>query len=380
MTDIYLIRHCEAEGNLFRRGQGWVNGRVTPLGEKQLDCLAERFRGVHLDALYASDLDRAVRTAEAAGRYHPALTVRQDRRLRELNMGAWEDVPWGNIQQEAPEMLDAFNNDADSWQVDGAERFHELLARVREAILEIAARHEGQTVAVASHGMAIRTFQWDALRRLGRPESPGHGDNTSVSLLHVAGGNVGVEYLNDTSHLPPELSTFSRQDWWKHEGKGELNNLAVYPLPLPENGALFERCYADAWQSVHGSLEGYVGADYLRDACLHWAAAPGRAVVQARRGEEFVGLMDLDTERYARRGVGWISLLSMTPPWRGAGLGVQLLGHAVSVYRALGRSVIRLHVSTENPRALRFYEKYRFREIGRTQGAVAPLLLMEMQL
>ena len=46
MTNVYLIRHCEAEGNLYRRGQGWYNGKITPLGEQQLDCLAERFRAV----------------------------------------------------------------------------------------------------------------------------------------------------------------------------------------------------------------------------------------------------------------------------------------------------------------------------------------------
>ncbi len=380
MTDIYLIRHCEAEGNLYRRGQGWVNGKVTPLGEKQLDCLAARFRDLPLDALYASDLDRAVQTAAAAGRFHPGLRVRQDRRLRELNMGVWEDVPWGNIQNESPELLDSFNNDPADWHVPGAERFDELLARVRAAILEIAARHDGQTVAVASHGMAIRTFLWDAVRRQGETRAPGHGDNTSVSLLRVEGGRVTPEYLNDTAHLPPELSTFNRQDWWKHEGKGELNNLAVYPLRLPENAALFERCYADAWRFVHGSLEGYDASTYLADACRHAAAAPETAVVQALRGDAFAGLIDLDTQRFARQSIGWISLLYVAPELRGMGLGVQLLGHAVSTYRALGRSVIRLHVSTENPRAQRFYEKYRFRALGRTEGVVAPLIMMEMKL
>ena len=380
MTTIYLIRHCEAEGNLYRRGQGWYNGKITPLGEQQLDCLAERFRDVPLDALYASDLDRAVQTAEAAGRFHPLLPVRQDKRLRELNMGAWEDVPWGNIQLESPELLDSFNNDPTDWSVPGAEDFDELLRRVREAVLEIAARHDGETVAIASHGMAIRTFLWDVVRRLGEPRAPGHGDNTSVSLLRVEGDRVTPEYLNDTAHLPSALSTFSRQDWWKHEGKGELNNLAVYPLKMPENAGLFERCYADAWRFVHGSLEGYDASTYLADACRHAAAAPETAVVQALRGDVFAGLIDLDTQRFARQSVGWISLLYMAPEMRGRGLGVQLLGHAVSTYRTLGRSVIRMHVSTENPRAQRFYEKYRFREIGRTEGVVAPLIMMELRL
>ena len=380
MTDIYLIRHCEAEGNLFRRGHGWYDSRVTPLGAQQLDCLAERFRGVRLVALYASDLDRAVRTAAAAGRHHPDLAVRTDPRLSELNMGAWEDVPWGNIERADPDLLFWFNNEPEKWSVPGAERFDELLRRMREAILEIAARHDGQSVAVASHGMAIRSFLWDVLRRRGQTRSPGHGDNTSVSLLHVEGDSITPEYLNDTSHLPQELSTFFRQDWWKHEGKGELNNLILDPLPLPERADFFERCYADAWRAVHGSLTGYTPDTYVADAIRHAADAPDTAVVQALRGDAFAGLIDLDTKRFARQSIGWISLLYMAPEMRGMGLGVQLLGHAVSTYRRLGRSVIRLYVSTENPRAQRFYAKYRFRELGRTEGAVAPLILMEMRL
>ena len=380
MTDIYLVRHGEAEGNLYRRGQGWFNGQITPLGEQQLDCLARRFQDVPLDAVYASDLDRAVQTAMAVARFHPALTVRQDKRLRELHMGVWEDVPWGNIEHADPDMLLWFNNVPEKWIVPEAERFSELLERVRAAVLDIAARHEGQTVAIVSHGMAILTLQRDILARAGGAAAAGHGDNTCVSLLHVEGDDIRAEYLNDTAHLPKELSTFYRQDWWKNEGKGELNNMRIEPLPMPESAALYARCYADAWRSIHGSLEGYDESTYLADAHRHALAAPGTALVQALRGEDFAGLIDLDTQRFARQKIGWISLLYMVPELRGKGLGVQLLGHAVSAYRRLGREVIRLHVSTENPRARRFYEKYRFRQIGETEGAVAPLLLMEMKL
>ena len=58
MTKIYLIRHAEAEGNLYRRVQGHYNGDITQRGYKQINLLAERFRDVEIDALYASDLQR----------------------------------------------------------------------------------------------------------------------------------------------------------------------------------------------------------------------------------------------------------------------------------------------------------------------------------
>ena len=65
MTTIYLIRHAEAEGNLYRRVQGHWDGQVTPRGDLQIAALAERFRDVPVDAVYASDLRRTQDTAAA---------------------------------------------------------------------------------------------------------------------------------------------------------------------------------------------------------------------------------------------------------------------------------------------------------------------------
>ena len=41
MTKVYLIRHAEAEGNYYRRIQGHWDGRITALGMRQIDALAE---------------------------------------------------------------------------------------------------------------------------------------------------------------------------------------------------------------------------------------------------------------------------------------------------------------------------------------------------
>ena len=58
MTTIYLIRHAEAEGNVFRRLHGQYDSNVTPNGLKQIEALAKRFESIPIDAVYASDLTR----------------------------------------------------------------------------------------------------------------------------------------------------------------------------------------------------------------------------------------------------------------------------------------------------------------------------------
>ena len=122
MTKIYLIRHAEAEGNLYRRIQGHWDGSITPLGLQQIDALAQRFRREHIDALYCSDLSRARATAEAITRYHDIPAVATPR-LTEICMGVWEGRAWGDVEHEFPEQMRYFNTDPDRWSVPGASRF-----------------------------------------------------------------------------------------------------------------------------------------------------------------------------------------------------------------------------------------------------------------
>lgn len=78
--DIYLIRHAESEDNVFEATAGvvtrarfnaWVENNpqtvLTIRGRQQADALAERLRGVCLDALYTSPWPRAHATAEMLG-------------------------------------------------------------------------------------------------------------------------------------------------------------------------------------------------------------------------------------------------------------------------------------------------------------------------
>ena len=59
MTTIYLIRHAEAEGNLYRRVHGWYNSLITENGYRQIAALEERFRDIHIDAVWSSEIGRA---------------------------------------------------------------------------------------------------------------------------------------------------------------------------------------------------------------------------------------------------------------------------------------------------------------------------------
>lgn len=380
MTKIYLIRHAEAEGNLYRRSQGQYDANISPLGRAQIAALAERFKDTAIDALWSSDLHRTMSTATAVLKYHPQLELRTTPALREVCMGVWEDMPWGNIDRDDHEQMELFSEDPARWSVSGSERYGDVIARIKTTILALGAEYEGKTIAVVSHGFAIRALLCD---HFGIPSEEfyrlPYGDNTSVSLLTVENGALGVEWYNDNGHLGDELSTFARQHWWRQKHGDAKEYFTFEPLNPREESERFSACYANTWMESHGNLDGYVPSLYLHTAAKV-AERDARCVTKLLANGEFAGLVQLDPERGAEDGAGWISLLYVEPSHRNRRLGIQLVGHAVSYFRRLGRKSIRLHVSKTNENAVGFYCSNGFEILGETDGVGGVLYLMEMDI
>ena len=243
---------------------------------------------------------------------------------------------------------------------------------MKGAVLDIAARHPGQTVALFSHGSAIRCLQ-GAIRGMGPGEmdSLGHSDNTGVTCLEVEGDQINILFENDNSHLPEEISTLASQKWWKsREGSIADANMWFRPLDLDREEELYLAARHDAWVDIHGEQAAFDGAGFCKDARHCWEQDKEKALSVAMQRDQVAGVLQLDLERFAEDGIGYIPFVYMTPQHRKRGLGVQLIGQAVSVYRPLGRTRLRLRCAPENAVAQRFYKKYGFEKVGEEHGRV----------
>ena len=233
MTTIYLIRHAEAEGNLYRIAQGQDDSILTDRGWRQVKALERRFDGVQIDAVYTSDLYRTRATASAL--YLPRnLTPHLVRDLREIHVGVWERRTWGEIARRWPDQMSDFSRRMDRWHMEGAETPAQVLERALGAVQKIAAENGGKTVAVFSHGYVIRlllaNLQGVSLRDTG-DKSP-TGDNTAVSLLEWDGETLRVVRQNDNSHLlTPEYLSGEKV---RRRASGLEPGLYFAPLRLPE--------------------------------------------------------------------------------------------------------------------------------------------------
>jgi broad specificity phosphatase PhoE len=152
-----LFRHAESLWNAAARWQGHADPPLSPRGREQALALSERLAGERVDVLLASDLRRALETAEIVGAPH-GLTPRPDRRLRELDVGEWAGLTRPEIERSAAETLARFDaGDPDVRPGEGETR-REIRQRVRNAMAEIAAEHDGRRVAVVTHLGVIRAL------------------------------------------------------------------------------------------------------------------------------------------------------------------------------------------------------------------------------
>lgn len=218
MTRVILIRHCEAEGNVKKIFQGHTDAPITENGRRQLELLALRLRNTPIDVLYSSPLVRAYQTAEAVNQYHN-LPILQDAGLIELNGGEWEGVPWMDLPEKFPEMEEIWWKSPYEFSPKEGESMREMYGRIWNTVIELVKANPGKTIAVTSHGCAIRNF---LCRAEGWPieqlNDMDWSDNTAVSIVDFDDALCSTIVLkNDSSHLQGEASVINPRDWTRKE-------------------------------------------------------------------------------------------------------------------------------------------------------------------
>lgn len=198
---LYLVRHGESVGNQTKCFTGQTDVPLTELGQRQAVCVASFFKDIPLDAVYSSDLSRAMGTIGGAAESH-GLTVQPERDLREVYAGKWEGVNFAEIPKLYPEDYAVWQNNLGASRCTGGESMVEAVTRADKAMHRIATTHPNGSVAVASHGGIIRALisLWtygDLTRIRETPWAP----NASVSIFEYENGTFRAVDIGVTTHL-----------------------------------------------------------------------------------------------------------------------------------------------------------------------------------
>ena len=185
-TTFTVIRHGETEANLNGVIQGQTDVPLDPVGEAQARSLGRRWKNRNFDAIYSSDLSRAMRTARIVA---PDREITPVPDLREIDLGAWCGLSISEVAERFPDEWAAFRSGI-RFRATGGESRMELQTRVDRFFASALARHPGGHVLVVTHGGVLRAF----FRML-------MGGTETEGALMPATGNTCVCVANFDSEL-----------------------------------------------------------------------------------------------------------------------------------------------------------------------------------
>ena len=183
VTTLYLVRHGELEGGGPKRYNGSIDIPMSEKGIEQMEAASEfitrhlrsadcskylsYLKDIHgptgaqecksegaasgLQAVYSSDLDRAVRGAAIiAERYRlrPVVVAA----LRERSFGIWEGMTFDEIKRKYPEEFDSWAQNPLKFSPPGGESTIVVRERAVNALEEILRMHKGDNISIVAHG------------------------------------------------------------------------------------------------------------------------------------------------------------------------------------------------------------------------------------
>jgi len=154
---IYLTRHGETEWNEKKLIQGHSDIPLNENGELQSKQLGEKLKDIHFEAVFSSDLIRAIRTAEIII-LEKKLAVVTTKTLRERLFGRFEGKHIDELRKILGELIFFSKERQKKLDLNDIENDEEVMGRFIPFIREVAIAYKGKNVLMVSHGGLMRAF------------------------------------------------------------------------------------------------------------------------------------------------------------------------------------------------------------------------------
>ncbi len=203
-TRLYLIRHGQSAGNAEGRFGGHGPTPLSDLGREQAEKTANLLAKEGIEAIYSSDLIRAVQTAEPLAKLLD-LPIHQSAAFRERHVGVLQGLTFDESKQQHPNDYYALINRNVNHVITNGESYRHLLRRITGELRNILRSHNQQRIAIFSHTGAIcfLTLHLMGAIHRGTKTTPWIiTSNCGINRFEFRGPrNVRVLALNDTRHL-----------------------------------------------------------------------------------------------------------------------------------------------------------------------------------
>jgi broad specificity phosphatase PhoE len=141
-VEIIFETHSLTTDNAAGVATGWLPGKLSDEGRRLAGELCDRRRTDGIDAVFVSDLARAVETATIAFGAS-GIPVHQDARLRECNYGELNGASTLRLAAERARRIDQ--------PFPGGQSYRDVVEQTRAFLRDLAAAWGGKRVVVISH-------------------------------------------------------------------------------------------------------------------------------------------------------------------------------------------------------------------------------------
>ena len=155
MIKIYIARHGETTWNVEGRIQGRSDPGLSPKGHQQSLALLEQLKNQSLSAIYTSNLQRSILTAQPIA-HHFGLPIRQESELDEIAFGVLEGRNLYQFDEVTKNEWERFKDDRFNYHIPGAENYTDVANRIKPFIDRTLRNHEGEEVLVVGHRVVNR--------------------------------------------------------------------------------------------------------------------------------------------------------------------------------------------------------------------------------
>jgi len=203
-TRVLLIRHGQSQGNAEGRFGGHTATPLSARGRRQAEATAQALSYEPFNAIYSSDLPRAVETARPLSRL-TGLEIQSTDAFRERSVGVMEGLTFEEAAERHPEQYAALIRRDFEHVLLGGESYRQMLERAARELDRAIEEHRGGSIAVFSHTGTICILALHLMGALDAPElRPVWIATTNCGITRFElrnDGFVRVLAINDTRHL-----------------------------------------------------------------------------------------------------------------------------------------------------------------------------------
>jgi 2,3-bisphosphoglycerate-dependent phosphoglycerate mutase len=179
--ELIIVRHGQSEGNRDRVFTGHGPSPLTERGREEARAVALRIADKPVDALFSSDLPRALQTAEPIAE-RTGIPIIQDPALREKHFGDLTGMSFAELEAKHPDVWRGLLARDPQFRPPGGESHADCRARVGGFLTRLFETRASGRVVLVTHGVAINHLLYSLMRAPdGSPTMVFQIDNCSIA-------------------------------------------------------------------------------------------------------------------------------------------------------------------------------------------------------